>query len=213
LVWVGPSPAGGVSRPGSAGVFGDNFEPWRSQGLVSGVDGPFNEPHRRQAPAVGGDGSRDPLHHGRDVRQVDTEQLGDALRRRGDRPCAPIGSTRALRELHHLSEQPNRKANTGSWTRSQKVVAPVGVGQLPKSVSGLLALHASTRDEPVNLSDSRPETHQHGRQPMLIAASRCHLIQMLRSALTCTNGCSCWSPHENNRPQIFLTMDALYRLS
>jgi hypothetical protein len=24
-----------------------------------------------------------------------------------------------------------------------------------------LALHASTRDEPVNLSDSRPETHQH----------------------------------------------------
>jgi hypothetical protein len=24
------------------------------------------------------------------------------------------------------------------------------------------------------------------------------LIQMLRSALTCTNGCSCWSPDEEN---------------
>jgi hypothetical protein len=31
--------------------------------------------------------------------------------------------------------------------------------------------------------------------------------------LTCTNGCSCWSPDEENSPQIFLTMDALYRLS
>jgi hypothetical protein len=51
------------------------------------------------------------------------------------------------------------------------------------------------------------------RQPMLLAASRCYLIQMLGSALTCTNGCSCWSPDEDNRPQIFLTMDALYRLS
>jgi hypothetical protein len=26
---------------------------------------------------------------------------------------------------------------------------------------GALALDSSTRDEPVNLSDSRPETHQH----------------------------------------------------
>jgi hypothetical protein len=36
---------------------------------------------------------------------------------------------------------------------------------------------------------------------------------MLRSALTCTNGCSCWSPDEENSPGFFLTMDALYRLS
>jgi len=50
-------------------------------------------------------------------------------------------------------------------------------------------------------------------QPMLIAASRCYLIQMLRSALTCINGCSCWSPDEENSPGFFLTMDALYRLS
>jgi len=51
------------------------------------------------------------------------------------------------------------------------------------------------------------------RQPVLIAASRCYLIQMLRSALTCTNGCSYWSPDEENSPRVFLTMDALYRLN
>jgi hypothetical protein len=51
------------------------------------------------------------------------------------------------------------------------------------------------------------------RQPMLIDASRCYLIQMLRSALNCINGCSCWSPDEENKPGIFLTMDAIYRLS
>jgi len=38
---------------------------------------------------------------------------------------------------------------------------------------------------------------------MLIAATRCQLIQMLRSALTCTNGCSCWSPDEENSPRNF----------
>jgi hypothetical protein len=48
---------------------------------------------------------------------------------------------------------------------------------------------------------------------MLIAATRCYLIQMLRSVLTCTNGCSCWSTDEENSPLVFLTMDALYRLS
>ena len=52
-----------------------------------------------------------------------------------------------------------------------------------------------------------------GRQPVLLAASRCYLIQMLRSALTCANGCFCWSPDEENSPRFFLTMDALYRLS
>ena len=42
---------------------------------------------------------------------------------------------------------------------------------------------------------------------LVIAASRCYLIQMLRSALTCTNGCSCWSPDEENSPRFFLTME------
>src|SRR5215212_3094682 len=39
-----------------------------------------------------------------------------------------------------------------------------------------------------------------GRQPVLIAASRCYLIHMLQSALTCANGCSCWSADEENSP-------------
>src|SRR5215210_1161417 len=33
-----------------------------------------------------------------------------------------------------------------------------------------------------------------GGQPVPVATTRCYLIQMLRTALTCTNGCSCWSP-------------------
>ena len=41
------------------------------------------------------------------------------------------------------------------------------------------------------------------RQPVLIAASRCYLIQMLRSALTCTNSCPCWLPDEENSPRVF----------
>jgi hypothetical protein len=52
-----------------------------------------------------------------------------------------------------------------------------------------------------------PELTSIGGQPMLIGATRCYLIQMLGSALTWTNGCSCWSPDEENSPQIFLTMD------
>src|SRR5215216_621374 len=51
-----------------------------------------------------------------------------------------------------------------------------------------------------------------GGQPMPRAATRCYLIQMLGSALTCTNGCSCWSPDEENSPWIFLTMDVLCQL-
>ena len=50
-------------------------------------------------------------------------------------------------------------------------------------------------------------------QPVLVAASRCYLIQMLRSALTCTNGCSCWSRTRRIGLRFFLTMDALFRLS
>jgi hypothetical protein len=86
---------------------------------------------------------------------------------------------------------------------------PSSSADCAKSVSGTLVLYASTRDEPVNLSDSRPETHQHCSTAGANAATRCYLIQMLRSALTCTNGCSCWSTDEKNSPRIFLTMDAL----
>jgi hypothetical protein len=37
----------------------------------------------------------------------------------------------------------------------------LGLGRLRERISGPLALHASTRDEPVHLSGSRPVTHQH----------------------------------------------------
>jgi hypothetical protein len=41
-------------------------------------------------------------------------------------------------------------------------------------------LDASTRDEPVKLSDLVPKLISIVLQPVLIAASRCYLIQMLR---------------------------------
>ncbi len=78
------------------------------------------------------------------------------------------------------------------------------VGRLREECLGTFgAARASTSDEPVNLPDSPAETHQHCSPA---DASCCHsllLIQMLRSALTCANGCSCWSPDEENSPQSF----------
>jgi hypothetical protein len=35
-------------------------------------------------------------------------------------------------------------------------------------------------------------------QPVPLDASRCYLLDRLYSSLTCTNGCSCWSPLEGN---------------
>jgi hypothetical protein len=76
-----------------------------------------------------------------------------------------------------------------------------------ESARVLSAAPASTRDEPAHLSDSRPKLISIVGQPVLLAATRCYLIHMLRSAMACTNGCSCWSPDEKKRPQIFLTME------
>ena len=69
------------------------------------------------------------------------------------------------------------------------------------------------RETSGNLSGSESGTHQILRQLMLIAATRCYLIQMLRCILTCANGCSRWLADEENSPRFFLAMDALYRLS
>src|SRR5215207_8136131 len=46
--------------------------------------------------------------------QVDAEQLCHAGKGCGDRPYAPVDSTRAQRELHHLTHQPISKANAHS---------------------------------------------------------------------------------------------------
>jgi hypothetical protein len=42
---------------------------------------------------------------------------------------------------------------------------------------------ASTRDKPVNLSDSHLETHQHCSPAGATCCNRCYLIQMLRSPI------------------------------
>ena len=66
------------------------------------------------------------------------------------------------------------------------------------------------RETPGDLSGSGSGTHQDFSP---VDATRCYLIQMLGWVLTCVNDCSCWSADEENSPGVFLTMDALYRLS
>jgi hypothetical protein len=78
--------------------------------------GPLDELHRPQPPAVGCDVGGDPLRRFGHVGQVEAEQLRHALKRCGDRPYAPVDSTRAQRELHHLTHQLNSKANAHSRT-------------------------------------------------------------------------------------------------
>jgi hypothetical protein len=71
-----------------------------------------------------------------------------------------------------------------------------------RSVSAL-ALHAWPEMSRSICRILAPKLISISRQPMLIVANRCHLIQMLGSAVTCVNGCSCWSPDEENSPQGF----------
>jgi hypothetical protein len=95
-----------------------------------------------------------------------------------------------------------------AWSGLRKGAAPTRYDSTNGPRSACLAtpfpgLVLAARDEPVNLSDSRLGLISIVHQPVLIAASRCYLIQMLGSALTCTNDCSCWSPDEENRPRVF----------
>jgi hypothetical protein len=71
--------------------------------------------------------------------------------------------------------------------------AAVDLGRVSRRLP--LTMDFPTRQDPKLISISH--------QPVPIAASRCYLIQMLRCALTCTNGCSCWSPDEENSPLVF----------
>src|SRR6266545_311282 len=69
------------------------------------------------------------------------------------------------------------------------------------------------REAPVNLSGSRLETHA-DRSPA--GASCCYSLLLDPHAtmtLTCTNGCSRWSPHEENSPGFFLSGMRSNRLS
>ena len=105
----------------------------------------------------------------------------------------------------------------GSWvairTPRRAGYRSLVVGGLREESRGPWTLHASTRGEPVHLSDSRRETHSIGRQLVPITAARCYLIHMLPISIDLHNGCSCWSPDEENSPGFSLTMDAHYRLS
>ena len=87
------------------------------------------------------------------------------------------------------------------------------VAQLREECLGALALQASTRDEPVNLSASHLRTYQDWSPA---DASCCQSLLLDPDAtidIDLANGCSCWSPDEENSSGFFLTMDALYRLS
>src|SRR5215218_8171317 len=54
-----------------------------------------------------------------------------------------------------------RRAWVGPWTPRRAGYPSLVVDRLREEGLGALARQASTRDEPVHLSDSRPETHQH----------------------------------------------------
>jgi hypothetical protein len=54
-----------------------------------------------------------------------------------------------------------RRAWVGPWTPRRAGYPSLVIDRLREEGLEPLALQASTRDEPVHLSDSRPETHQH----------------------------------------------------
>jgi hypothetical protein len=76
-----------------------------------------------------------------------------------------------------------------------------------------LALRASTRDEPVHLSDSRSETHQHWSladanccQSLLLDPDATIGIDLHKRLFLLVRG-------RGEYARFFLTMDALFRLS
>src|SRR5215218_1779925 len=97
-----------------------------------------------------------------------------------------------------------RRAWVGPWTPRRAGYPSLVVDRLREECLGALGtagLNQRRAGSFVGFSPRKPISMN--RQPLLIAASRCYLIQMLRSAMTCTNGCSCWSPDERNSPPVF----------
>jgi hypothetical protein len=97
----------------------------------------------------------------------------------------------------HLLNSGGSDDARGPWVaaRTPRRAGYRSLADCAKNVSGLLTLHASARDEPVIC-------RLRGRELISID---CYLIQMLGWHWTCTNGCSCWSPDEENRLRFFLT--------
>jgi hypothetical protein len=100
---------------------------------------------------------------------------------------------------------------SGGWARpatlrSQQTTGhggPAGLPIRPLELDGgrdTIQLRETSGD----LSGLGSETHQHFSPADATCCCRCSLIQTLRSALTCINGFSCWSPDEENSPRISL---------
>jgi hypothetical protein len=66
------------------------------------------------------------------------------------------------------------------------------------------------REEPVSLSDFRSRTHPEFGPAVPARSIRCYLLDRLYSGLTCTNGCSCWSPPEEIWPRFVVVSDTRY---
>src|SRR6266511_5198817 len=60
------------------------------------------------------------------------------------------------------------------------------------------------RDEWARLSGSHLETHEDCSPADANCCQSLLLDPHVTIAMTCTNGCSHWSPHEENRPRFFL---------
>jgi|SRR5215216_573560 len=87
-----------------------------------------------------------------------------------------------------------RQGSLGRGTDAAARWLPI-LGRLREECLGALDAAASARDEPVIC-------RLRGRELISID---CYLIQILGWHWTCTNGCSCWSPDEENRLRFFLT--------
>ena len=137
-------------------------------------------------------------------------------RRGGGRRAARSGASKARRQLpagpgHHPS-QPHRDdqapltgRRTGSRGHRSQGRANLATGQACQGSGPGPALGTADFDQR-RAGSFVGFSLQNSSE---FVASRCYLIQMLRSALPCTNGCSCWSLDEKNSPQIFLTIHAV----
>src|SRR4029450_2273029 len=107
---------------------------------------------------------------------------------------------------------------SSEWDQGDHVATPPGRHRLESLEGRCRPLDRGRdtiwlRETPGNLSGPGLATHQHFAPAAANCCHSLHLIQMLRWRLTCTNGCPCWSPDEENSPRLFLTMDVLCRLS
>jgi hypothetical protein len=96
-------------------------------------------------------------------------------------------------------------------SRPRSVGEPSGCHHGPAGRSRSDAAPLAADDQGLDPGRARLGTPAHLAPAGASCCQSRYLIQMLGSALTCANGCSCWSPYEENSPQFFLTMDVFCR--